>query len=268
VTRDLKDIGPSEFSVKNTKERVPDGGPARRPTTLIAAVCALALLGVIIYGAVRVLPGIGKKIGDSSYFHLEDVDVIGVVRADRDEIGRAIGFAAGSPLLETDLAAIRERVAAVDWVKTVEISRDLPNRLIVVVTEHAPVALAVTDKGRRFVDPDGELAEIDADIGGLPTFTGMTAPEQYVEGARLLKLIRDGRIVADGHVKTVSYDAVMGYTVVTGEGIEIRFGSPPFDEKIGRLTRVLPDVQRRGPIRYIYLNIEDRVVVKVGAPIL
>ena len=268
MTRDLKNIGPSEFGVKKEQERVTKNGPGRSPATLIVAVCALALVGVILYGAVRVLPGIGRKIGDTSYFRLEDVDVIGVVRADRDDIGLAIGFAAGSPLLETDLAAIRDRVAAVDWVKDVEVSRDLPNKLIVRITEHAPVAVAVTDEGRRFVDPDGELAEIDTDIDGLPAFAGMTAPDQYVEGARLLTLMRDGRLITDGHVRAVRFDEVMGYTVITSEGIEIRLGQPPFDEKVARLTRVLDDAQKRGTIRYIYMNIEDRVVVKVGAPVM
>jgi hypothetical protein len=60
----------------------------------------------------------------------------------------------------------------------------------------------------------------------------------------------------------------MGYTVITVQGIEIRFGPPPFDEKAARLTEVLDDAEKRGLIRYIYLDIKDRVVVKVGAPVM
>lgn len=268
MTRDLKDIGPSEFSVRNGKEKAKKGAETRKPVTLIAALCALGLLGMLIYGTVRIVPGVGKKIGDSSYFRLEGVDVIGVVNADRNEIGRAIGFAAGSPLLETDLVAIRERVNAIDWVKEAEVKRDLPNKLVITITEHTPVAGTVTDQGRRFVDPDGELARIEANIGVLPTFSGMTTRAELAEGARLLKLVSDKRIVADGHVQTVTFDGVMGYTVITGQGIEILFGQPPFDEKVRRLAEVLCDAQKRGPIRYIYLNIEDRVVVKVGTPVM
>ena len=266
MTRDLKDIGPSEFTARNTKEQPPEGAAVRRPVTLIAALCVLVLIGTVIYGAVRFLPGIGRKIGDSTYFRLEDVDVIGVVRADRDEIGRAIGFGAGSPLLETDLAAIRERVAAVDWVKTAKVSRDLPNKLIIIITEHEPVAVTDTDEGRRFVDADGVLAEIDADIPGLPRFVGMTTEDQYMEGAELVKLIGEAAIVAEGHVKAVTFDATMGYSVISSQGIEIRLGQPPFEKKIGRLTRVLSDAQKRGSIRSIYADSEDRVVVRVGTP--
>jgi cell division septal protein FtsQ len=268
VTRDLKDIGPSEFTVKNGNPKAERGAETRKPATLIMAVLALAVLGVLIYAGVHVIPGVGKRIGDSPYLRLEGVDVIGVVRTDRDEIGRAIGFAAGSPLLETDLVAIRGRVEAIDWVKSAEVRRDLPDKLVITITEHTPVAEAVTDEGRRFVDPDGGLAEIDADIAGLPNFAGMTTGTEYAEGAKLLKLLSENRLVADGHVKTVEYDDVMGYTVTTGQGIEIRFGSPPFDEKVRRLTEVLEDAQKRGVIRYIYLDIEDRVVVKVGAPVM
>ncbi len=268
MTRDLKDIGPSEFTVKNGNTKTDKGAETRKPATLIMAFVALAVLGGLIYAAAHVIPGVGKKIGDSSYFRLEGVDVIGVVRADRDEIGRAIGFAAGSPLLETDLVAIRDRVEAIDWVKTAEVRRDLPNKLVITITEHTPVARTIADGGRRFVDPDGGLAEIDADIAGLPNFSGMTTREEYADGANLLKVLSDNRLVADGHVKTVAYDDVMGYTVTTGQGIEIRFGPPPFDEKVRRLTQVLADAQERGVIRYIYLEIEDRVVVKVGAPVM
>ncbi|MBN2223856.1 MAG: FtsQ-type POTRA domain-containing protein [Deltaproteobacteria bacterium] len=268
MTRDLKDIGPSEFTVRNGKEKAEKDGATRKPKTLIAAVCALGLLGMLIYGAVRILPDLGEKIGESSYFRLEGVDVIGVVMSDRGEIGGAIGFAAGSPLLETDLVAIREQVEKIDWVKEAEVKRDFPNKLVITITEHAPVARTVTDEGRRFVDPDGELAAIDTDIAGLPTFLGMTTHDEYVEGARLLKLVSDNRLIAKGQVKTVMFDGVMGYSVLTGQGIEVRFGTPPFEEKVRRITEVLDDAQKRGPIRYIYLNIENRVVVKVGAPVM
>lgn len=268
MTRDLKNIGPSEFTVKSAANKAPSAGVDRTPATLIAAVCVLVLVGGILYGAVRILPGIGKKIGDSSYFRLEDVDVIGVERANRDDIGNAIGFAAGSPLLETDLAAIRERVAAIDWVKAVEVSRTLPNRLVITITEHTPVATTTTDEGRRYVDPDGELARIDGNVGTLPTFVGMTGPEHFAEGALLLDLIAKKGLVADGYVRTVKFDTVMGYTVITAQGIEIQFGPPPFEGKIARLTRVLEDAQKRGRVQYIYLNIENRVVVKVGASVM
>jgi cell division septal protein FtsQ len=244
------------------------GRPSRRPRTLIVAVCALALFGTILYGGARIGPGIGKKIDTSSYFRLEGVDVIGVERADRDEIGRAIGFAEGSPVLETDLVAIRDRVKSIDWVRDVKVRRDLPNRLIITVVEHTPVAVAMTDEGVRFVDPDGETARIGTDAGGLPMFVGMTKSTEYAEAARLLKDLSTRRLVADGGVKSVRFDPVMGYTVFTREGIEIRFGQPPFDGKLGRLAQVLGDAQRRGPIRYVYLNIDDRVIVRVGAPLM
>jgi cell division septal protein FtsQ len=268
MTRDLKDIGPSEFSVTKNGTKTQKNGERRRPATLILALCALAVLGLVLAGAVRILPGIGKKIGDSSYFRLEGVDVIGVERADRNEIGRAIGFAAGSPLLETDLVAIRERVEKIDWVKDALVKRDLPNKLVITIVEHTPVAATMTDDGLRFVDPDGGQARINAGIGDLPIFVGMTSKAEYAEGARLLEQLTAGGIVADGRVQTMRYDRVMGYTVITRGGVEIRFGLPPFDEKIRRLAEVLQDAEKRGPVRYVYLNIEDRVIVKIGEPVM
>ena len=268
MTQDFKDIGPSEFSLgpEGGRPRRAEGG--RKAKSLVIALVILACVGSLLFGISRAAPLVRKAISGSPYFRLEGVDVIGVKNADPSEIADAIGFSAGTRIFETDLAAVRGRVASVDWVRDARVDRKLPNRLVVTVVEHTPVGVTVTDEGYRFVDPDGDLAEIDAEVKGYPIFIGMKTKREFADGTRLTLTLYEKKIVAAGFLGSVRYDAAMGYTVVTQKGVRLIFGQPPFEKKIERLVAVLPDAERRGPIEYIYLNIEGRIVVKNKTPMM
>jgi cell division septal protein FtsQ len=268
VTRDLKDIGPSAFSLKAEKPKPERGGGARRVKSLFVALVILACVGALLLGITRAAPLLSRAISGSPYFRLEGVDVIGVVNADRSEIAAAIGFEPGAPILDTDLAALRERIGSVDWVKDAEVRRKLPNRLVVSIVEHEPVGVAVVDGAFRFVDKDGELFSVHAQPGRYPVFFGMRTKGQFTDGAALTLLLYEKDIVALGSIGSVAFDAAMGYTVTTRGGVLLRFGPAPFDQKIERLVTILPDAERRGPIEYIYLDIEGRITVKNGTPIM
>jgi cell division septal protein FtsQ len=190
------------------------------------------------------------------------VDIVGVVRADRTEIVDAVGIKAGGSVLKTDLAAIRERVRGVSWVKDAEVIRELPARLIIKVTEHAPVGIVQVKGGYLFVDVDGETALIDEETRGYPVFTGFQTEEELIYGAGVVGMLRDRGIVGEGSIKGVRHDDVMGFSMVTKKGVSLRFGRPPFEEKVRRLSVILPDAMERGEIEYIYLDVEDSVVVK------
>ena len=266
MTRDFKDIGPSVF----VREK-PNGAPAkveesRKVKSVFIALTLLACIGCVIYGVSRALPLVYSAISGSPYFKLSGVDVIGVKNADPRKIGEAIGFQAGSPIFETDLTVVRDRVKSIDWVKDARVQRRLPSKLVITVTEHTPAGVVVTDDGYRFVDPDGELARIDADVSAYPVFFGMKTKREFADGAALAVSLYRGGIISAGCVRSVELKDTIGYTVFTREGVRLCFGWPPFEKKIRKLIAVLPDAQKRGPIQYIYLNIEGRIIVKNGTP--
>jgi hypothetical protein len=263
MMRDLKNIERSKFAAK--REKIQRGGKDRDGVrvfstcgTIALSVSVIMLLSLVVWGA----PRLKERVFDSRYFKLGGIDVIGVVKADRNEVRRAIGVRAGSSVLETDLGAIRDRVEDVGWVKDVEVMRELPSKLIVRVVEHDPVGVIVKEDGPLFVDSDGETANIETDYSGYPRFVGMSTSDEITSGAGLLGLIMESGIMRIGSVKSLEYDSVMGYTVRSRGGVELRFGHPPFEGKVERLAIILLDATARGPIEYIYLDIEDRIIVK------
>ncbi len=263
MVRDLKNLERSKFGDKREKiqqGRYDRGGVRIFSTcgTIVFSISFIFILSLVVWGA----PRLKERIFESSYFMLSGVDVVGVVRADRDEISKAIGVRSGESVLETDLGDIRDRVEDVGWVKDVEVMRELPSKLIVRIVEHDPVGVIMAKDGHLFVDGDGETATIDIDPVGYPKFNGMSSSEEITEGSGLMELLLTYGIIRIDSIKTIEYDVVMGYTVYSREGVELRFGHPPFEDKVGRLAVILSDAMARGPIEYIYLDIEDRIIIK------
>gem|GEM_PF-2328556 len=259
---DLKNMEPSDFTRKKEERH----GGKKTGRSLVASLFKMSVFLLVIFGAVYFffagLPRVKAKLFKSDYFRLERVDIVGVERANRGEIVNAVGVEAGGSVLKTDLTAIRERVKEVSWVREAEVIRELPARLIIKVTEHAPVGIVGVKGGFLFVDVDGETAVINEKIRGYPVFSGFETREELVYGAGLVGTLRDEGIVGENSIKGVVYDDVMGFTVVTRRGVRLRFGRPPFEEKVRRLSVILSDAMERGEIEYIYLDVEKSVVVK------
>ncbi|MGK2950458.1 MAG: cell division protein FtsQ/DivIB, partial [Acidimicrobiales bacterium] len=75
---------------------------------------------------------------------LLDVDVVEVTGAEQttaESVRAAAGIAPGTPLVDVDVRAAGERVAALPWVEEVEVHRRLDGTVAFAVTERVPVAL-------------------------------------------------------------------------------------------------------------------------------
>ncbi len=269
MMNDLKDLGRSEFAARGVKRSERGRGDSRKNgggASFIALFFKLFIFVLIICGIVLFLfvglPRMKAGLDKSEYFRLENVDIVGVERADRAEIIRAVGVKAGGSVLKTDLAAIRSRIRDISWVKDVEVIRELPARLIIKVQEHTPVGVIDIGDGFMFVDVDGEAAVIDEEVYGYPVFYGFSGKEELIYGAELIEKLIDEGIVGENSVKGIKYDDVMGFKVTTKGGVLLRFGHPPFAEKIRRLSVVMTDAMDSGEIEYIYLDIESSIVVK------
>ena len=266
MARDLKDFG------HNDHKRGHRGSPDRKSKKgkrffLAGLLVLLFLFTMIIYGTLEWGPGVRGWILDSRYFKIDNIEITGVNRADMDEIEGEIGVTTGESVLKTDLRAIRDRIMEVKWVKEVDVIRDLPSSLVIEIEEYVPVGSVITSDGMLLVDASGELVDIRDDKTDYAIFSGMDTDEELMIGAGLMRsLIVEGVVEIDS-VLFMDYDEVMGYTIYTQTGVEVRFGHSPFEEKITLLITVLPDIQERGPIDYIYLDIDRRVVLKTEIPL-
>lgn len=102
--------------------------PRRWPVVL-----ALALVTALLAGAAYV-------IWFSPVLALRTVTVIGADTELTAQVRTAVTESLGTPLASIDLAAVRGRVAQLDSVDTVSVTRTWPHELVVSVVERVPVA--------------------------------------------------------------------------------------------------------------------------------
>ncbi|MFN3583136.1 cell division protein FtsQ/DivIB [Phenylobacterium sp.] len=149
------------------------GAPAREgvPPKLILLTAA-GLLAIAL-GATLATGGRGQMLVDSvtaavdgrfgeAGFRLRTVHVQGASQMATPDIVRAAGVYKDQPLLGLDLAALRDRVETVGWVKEARIVRLLPDTLVIAVEErrqlavwqHAGRSVVIDEKGRVIPEAD------------------------------------------------------------------------------------------------------------------
>ena len=160
----------------------------------------------------------------SSWLAVDKIDVRGAQTVSADDIRDRADIPVGEPLAQVDLAEAEARVGSLAVVKTVDVSRQWPDGILVSIEER--VAIAVVDIGGRLRGMDAEgvvfrdykrpppglprvetslgttseaLREAAAVISALPQ--SLTAIVDYVEVEtvdQISLVLRDGRVVIWG----------------------------------------------------------------------
>jgi cell division protein FtsQ len=146
------------------------------------AVVALGLAVALATGgrAARLADATGSAI-DSRFasvgFRLNDIHLQGASKVSAREILRAAGVRAGDPIMGLDLAAVRDRVEHVGWVKHAKVIRLWPDTLVIAVEERRMLAVWQHDGRTAVIDAEGQVVA-EADPGrfpGLPLVVGAGA---------------------------------------------------------------------------------------------
>jgi cell division protein FtsQ len=93
----------------------------------------------------------------SSVLTVQHVDVRGESQLTRQQVLHAAQVPNGAHLAQLDLAAIRSRVRALAPVKSVDVSREWPDGVLIRITERRPVAVVSIGGRYQAVDADGIL---------------------------------------------------------------------------------------------------------------
>jgi cell division protein FtsQ len=136
---------------------------------------ALAAAGIVA-AAVWVLFG-------SPLLVVRSVSVSGTHLVSRSEVVAASGVQLGTPLIRVNAARAAARIAAIPQVRSAQVTRSWPNRLVIVVRERTPeLALPAYGGGYDLADADGvvlqRVARRPADLPLYPT----VAPEGALRG--------------------------------------------------------------------------------------
>lgn len=111
---------------------------------------------------------------NSSVFVLNDVQVTGAVKTDREEIKKLI-LTSQKNALKVDLKEIKLRLESHPWIQSAILWRELPGTIRVHILERKPVAI-VSAGNLYLVDSAGHVIETLAEAteySGLPVITGI-----------------------------------------------------------------------------------------------
>lgn len=230
-----------------------------RRRLLVVKVAAFACLSVSI--PLTAHWGYGKVFFQNEEFILKSLQVRtdGVLSVAR--LAEIANVAAGMNLMDLDLEQIREQVAKLPQVEKATVTRELPDRLHLVVRERIPVAwLSVPPMGIRpwdmergfLLDEEGHLfrcLDLNDGMKSLPVVECFKMPEP-VEGAKIesegvlaaLKLVigSDKRFLARGlTVKEVRVRDEWAVECHYASGLKVHFGIFDYDRGLDDLALIL-----------------------------
>jgi cell division protein FtsQ len=204
----------------------------------------------------------------SDRFALTEVVYRGLERASGSELSRLAGLTTGINLVALDVEAAERALATHPWVKSVRVLRRFPSRLEIVVEEHMPVALLALGE-LYLVDEDGvPFKRLSPQDGlDLPLVTGI-ARERFVRErdvalAELSQAVGAAMTYARSsaaarHRLSEVHVEAGEVTIVTEDGVEIRFGDGPLGDKLARLERVRAALEDRR-LTAAVIRLDDRV---------
>ena len=236
--------------------RASRGRTVLRGLGFLAALVSLAWIGFQLDGwAAR-----------SPHFALRTVKVQGLRRATEKELLRLAGVAPGMNLWSLDPAAVAQAMAAHPWVRTVEVTRSLPDTLQLRVEERAPVALA--SLGDLYV-VDAEGAPFKrvspAETLDLPLLTGITREQAEKDPAGTAARLREALGVADVYQHAFERPRLSeiqlgesAFELITTDGVRVVLGRDDLDGQLRRLQRVRDELQHRG-LAAAAIHLENRI---------
>lgn len=211
-------------------------------------------------------------------FRLRTIDVPECRHLTKAALLNYLHFRPGQNIFTVDVRGAADRIAEHPWVKTASVRRQLPDLVVVELTEREPVALLRMD-ALYLVDEDGEpFKKVEpTDPVDLPLLTGFDATA-FQRGGRAAQraamLIREGaRLIQAGQrvgrldpqdISEVRYEASGGFTFITAEtGAQIRLGFGDYDKKLQRFAVVSQQIgARMAQVRLVDVSIPGRVVVR------
>ena len=155
------------------------GQPTINATSAIVLIGACVWAGsqLIDLGGFSSVPDRAVETLSTVGLSVEHVTVEGRTNTDPADILDALGAVRGTPILDIDIPLAQQRVAALPWVRSVEIVRRLPNSLHINLEEYVAFALWQRDNRYSLIAQDGTaITEVSEAPPGMVILVGADAP--------------------------------------------------------------------------------------------
>src|SRR5687767_13236450 len=255
------------------------GGLLRR---LYAYLPLAAKLVLVVTAAVLVFVAY-RTASSASFFQVRRVDVSGTSRTSADEIGTLVRRAAGKDgVWNANIRSISHELERLPGVKTAVVTRVLPDRLRVRITERVPAGVVRTSAGHFiWIDEDavalGEMSPTDH----IPSFFIRGWNEDGGEEARVenveriqkyLQLVREwdaaGLSERVSEVNLIDVRDIRAQLAGADSQIELRLGGQEPGKRLKEALKVLDgyrQVPQGSSITYVDVTQGTRAIVGYGS---
>ncbi len=171
-----------------------------------------------------------------------------------------------------DVQRARRAFESVPWVRHAVVSRVWPNRLLVRLEEHRPVALwegAGEDDADKIVNSHGEVFEAnlgDVEDDALPVLQGPDGTAAHALG--LLERLAPVLATIDQRIDTLALSGRGSWRVELDNGAELQLGRGSDDEVLARTERFVATLGQlteryQRPLEYADLRYRDAYAVRL-----
>jgi cell division protein FtsQ len=206
------------------------------------------------------------------YFQIKEISVRGLRELTEKDVLASAGIKPAQNLLAINTDAVIRRVSANQWVESIYVGRELPDKLVLEVKERTPLALVKQDNDFCLMDAKGFVFKKlgKSDEVDLPIITGVDEKEeiksQLLLGTlNLLKTVsKSSQYAYLGTVSEVHVDNVFGLSLISSTGLYLKLGTTDFENKLKQLKLVLADLENRGMKNgYLCIDLSDDAKVTV-----
>ncbi|MDK2784162.1 MAG: cell division protein FtsQ [Bacillota bacterium] len=213
----------------------------------------------ILLLAFVLLMGAAAGLMRSPYFAVRSVEVVGTRQVKSEEIQALTGIKPGVNIISLRADEVARAVAGHPWIKSIQLIRHLPGRVVLKVEERRPLFLVPYRTSFLEVAGDGVILAVRPDLTGqaLPLITGLNIEREVRLGQRL-----PGEVVQDisrclqglpadflAKVAEIHRDAAGEFTLYTLSGQQILLGRPvDLDRKLALVNGTLAELRAQGQV--------------------
>lgn len=218
--------------------------------------------------------GLYSYILTSPYFFVMRIDYAGLERLDRDEFDEFLNIPPKTNIFTIDLDSIRKKAESHPWVRSAEVTRQLPDVLEIRVEEHDPVAIVEYEGELFYVNNYGEVFKKvrpgeNMDLPVLTiSFKGKSSREEYeknIKGAvEFLKKFSGINPSLYSHISEINFDSNGLYNIFfSGVRMQVVFHSENIEKELAQFNELLSwsDAKSVIPV-YVYFAKKSRAIVK------
>jgi cell division protein FtsQ len=196
-------------------------------------------------------------------FRVEEIYVEGRHRTPREDLVAALQVQRGDPIFGIDLAATRQRLEEISWVKSATLERSLPGEVHILLTERDPIAIWQNEGHYYLVDKEGlVVGDQVQDFPDLPLIVGEGAPDH---ASALLSMLASEPDLQK-RVKAAQWVSGRRWNLTfdrTQDGIDVRLPEEsPTDSwhELAQIEREQQVMERK--ITLIDMRLPDRLVLR------